>query len=271
MPVLLGFLIPALVLASQAIRFYELSFEAGFLTQAWHSLLLSSLVALTSVLLGLVLAYGVRLSGTKIIRIASRVASVGYAVPGSVLAVGILLPLSSLDHGINALSTSLFGLPTGLLLSGTMFALVYGYTTRFMALSHGSVEAGLMRITANMEGAARSLGATRLQTLRQIHLPLLRGSLLSAALLVFVDSMKELPMTMLLRPFNFETLATHAHQYASDELFEEAALGSLAIVLAGIIPVILLSRAITNPNSSNKNHNNFCRQTNKGTARHDRS
>ena len=133
-----------------------------------------------------------------------------------------------------------------------MFALVYGYTTRFMALSHGSVEAGLARITPNMEGAARSLGATRGQTLRRIHLPLLRGSLLTAALIVFVDSMKELPMTMLLRPFNFETLATHAHQYASDELFEEAALGSLAIVLAGIIPVILLSRAIAGRGKENQ-------------------
>ncbi len=251
-PVLLGFAIPALVLLKHSINFYELSFEAGFLTHAWHSLLLSSIVALVSVALGLLLAYGVRLSGTNLMKSASRLASIGYAVPGSVLAVGILIPLSSLDHGLNALSKDLFGFGTGLLLSGTMFALVYGYTTRFMALSHGSVEAGLARITPNMEGAARSLGATRGQTLRRIHLPLLRGSLLTAALIVFVDSMKELPMTMLLRPFNFETLATHAHQYASDELFEEAALGSLAIVLAGIIPVILLSRAIAG--SSKENH-----------------
>ncbi len=243
-PVLLGFVIPALVLLKHSINFYELSFEAGFLTHAWHSLLISTIVALVSVALGLLLAYGVRLSGTNLMKSASRLASIGYAVPGSVLAVGILIPLTSLDHGLNSLSKDLFGFGTGLLLSGTMFALVYGYTTRFMALSHGSVEAGLARITPNMEGAARSLGATRGQTLRRIHLPLLRGSLLTAALIVFVDSMKELPMTMLLRPFNFETLATHAHQYASDELFEEAALGSLAIVLAGIIPVILLSRAI---------------------------
>ncbi len=244
LPVLLGFVLPALVLLDHAINFYEISFEAGFLTHAWNSLLLSSIVALVSVALGLLLAYGVRLSGTNVMKSASRLASIGYAVPGSVLAVGILIPLSSLDHGLDAMSKDLFGIGTGLLFSGTMFALIYGYTTRFMALSHGSVEAGLARITPNMEGAARSLGATRGQTLRRIHLPLLRGSLLTAALIVFVDSMKELPMTMLLRPFNFGTLATHAHQFASDELFEEAALGSLAIVLAGIIPVILLSRAI---------------------------
>ena len=244
LPVLLGYFIPASVLLRHAVTFYEESFQAGFLTHAWHSLLLSSIVAVVSVALGLLLAYGVRLSGTRLMKAASRIASIGYAVPGSVLAVGILLPLSSVDHGLNFLSKSLWGSPVGLLLSGTMFALVYGYTTRFMALSHGSVESGLARITPNMEGAARSLGATRGQTLRRIHLPLLRGSLLTAALIVFVDSMKELPMTMLLRPFNFDTLATHAHQYASDELFEEAALGSLAIVVAGILPVILLSRAI---------------------------
>lgn len=250
LPVVLGFFIPASVLLSHAITFYEESFQAGFLTHAWHSLLLSSIVAIVSVALGLLLAYGVRLSGSKLMKGASRIASIGYAVPGSVLAVGILLPLTSVDHGLNALSTNLLGVPTGLLLSGTMFALVYGYTTRFMALSHGSVEAGLARITPNMEGAARSLGASRFVTLKRIHLPLLRGSLLTAALIVFVDSMKELPMTMLLRPFNFDTLATHAHQYASDELFEEAALGSLAIVVAGILPVILLSRAISNKGTS---------------------
>ncbi len=245
LPVLLGFVLPATKLSIDAVRFFDESFEAGFLTHAWHSLLLSTTVAIVSVTLGLLLAYGVRLSGTKLMKTTSRIASIGYAVPGSVLAVGILYPLSQLDHSLNIMSKSLWGAPVGLLFSGTMFALVYGYTTRFMALSHGSVESGLGRITPNMEGAARSLGANRFQTLKRIHLPLLRGSLLTAALIVFVDSMKELPMTMLLRPFNFETLATNAHQYASDELFEEAALGSLAIVLAGILPVILLSKAIS--------------------------
>ena len=177
LPVLLGFALPATMLSIDAVRFFDESFEAGFLTHAWHSLLISTIVALVSVALGLLLAYGVRLSGTRLMKTTSRIASIGYAVPGSVLAVGILYPLSQIDHGLNIMSKSLWGAPVGLLLSGTMFALVYGYTTRFMALSHGSVESGLLRITPNMEGAARSLGANRFETLKRIHLPLLRGSL----------------------------------------------------------------------------------------------
>ena len=135
-----------------------------------------------------------------------------------------------------------FGISTGLLLSGTVFAVSYGYLVRFLALSYGAAEAGLAKVTPSMDGAARTLGSGPLETLRRVHLPMIRGSILTAAILVFVDCMKELPMTIILRPFNFETLATFAHQFASDELLEESALASLTIVAAGVLPVILLSR-----------------------------
>lgn len=245
LPVLFGFLLPMSVLFSHAMVFYEDSLNSGFWRHAGHSLLVSSLVALVSTVLGLVLGYGARLSGSVLTRYASRVASIGYAVPGSVLAVGIMLPLTQFDRSLNILSIRFLDLSLGLVLSGTVFALIYGYSARFMALSLGSVESGLARITPSMDGAARTLGANRSETLRRVHLPLLRRFLLTAILIVFVDSMKELPITMLLRPFNFDTLATYTHQFARNELFEEAALGALAIVAAGILPVILLSRTIT--------------------------
>ncbi len=242
---LFGFLLPMSVLISHALVFYQDSLDSGFWVHAGHSLLVSTLVALVATMLGLVLGYGARLSGTAMTRYASRVAGIGYAVPGSVLAVGIMLPLTQIDRSLNILSTRYFDVSLGLVLSGTVFALVYGYSARFMALSLGSVESGLARITPNMDGAARTLGASGGETLRRVHLPLLRRSLLTAMLLVFVDSMKELPITMLLRPFNFDTLATYTHQFARNELFEEAALGALAIVAVGILPVVLLSRTIT--------------------------
>jgi iron(III) transport system permease protein len=156
----------------------------------------------------------------------------------------VILPTALLDNTIDAWSQSLFGIPTGLLISGTVMVVVIGYVVRFLALSYGAMEAGLARITPNMDGAARTLGAGPGRLLLRVHLPLLRASLLTAGLLVFVDCMKELPMTMILRPFNFETLATFVHQYAMDERLEESAPGALAIVIVGILPVILLSRTL---------------------------
>ncbi len=138
-----------------------------------------------------------------------------------------------------------FGLSTGLLLSGTVVALLFAYTVRFVTAAHGAVDAGLAKITPSMDMAARTLGKGPGQTLRLVHMPMMRGSLLTAVILVFVDTMKELPATLVLRPFNFETLATHVYQFASDEMLEDCALAALAIVLTGILPVILLSRTIT--------------------------
>jgi iron(III) transport system permease protein len=191
------------------------------------------------------MAYGVRLRNERVLKLMVRFASMGYAVPGSVLAVGVLVSLGALDDGIDGFMRENLGISTGLLFSGTIVAVTFGYLVRFLALSFGTVEASLGKITPSMDGAARSLGHGPLSTLRRIHLPLIRGSVLTAAILVFVDSMKELPMTVILRPFNFHTLATFVHQFASDEQLGEASLAALAIVGFGILPVIVLSFAIT--------------------------
>ncbi len=245
LPIIFGFMTPALVLTGYSIDFYEESLASDFLTYMGNSLTLATLSAGAAVLIGLFLAYAIRLRQTPMLVAATRVASIGYAVPGAVLAIGVMLPLTRVDHMINEAIESFTGLSTGLILSGTVFAMVLGYLVRFLALSFGTLEASLTKITASMDGASRTLGHGPANTLLRIHFPIMRSSILTAAILVFVDVMKELPMTMLLRPFNFETLATYVHQFASDELLEECALGALSIVAAGIIPVVILSYAIS--------------------------
>ena len=244
LPVAFGFLVPAGVLLSYAARFYEESLSANFLTYAGNSLMLSSISAALAALLGLFMAYGVRINGSPLLVAASRLASIGYAVPGAVLAVGVMIPLARADAAIDGLMRNLFGIPARLLLSGTIVAVTYGYLVRFLTLSYGTAESSLAKITPNMDDASRTLGMSPGRTLRRVHFPLIRGSVLAAAILVFVDCMKELPMTIILRPFNYGTLATQVHQFASDELLEESALGALAIVAAGILPVIILSATI---------------------------
>lgn len=243
-PVALGFILPATVLADYARRYYDVTLSANFLTHAANSLTLATVSAVLAVAIGVFMAYGVRLSGGPVIRAVTRLASVGYAIPGAVLAIGIVVPLGLFDNALDALSRGLFGIPTGLLLSGTITGLIYGYLARFLALSYGTMESSLGKITPNMDGAARTLGHGPGATLSRVHFPLMRSSLLTAALLVFVDCMKELPLTLILRPFNYDTLATFVYQYASDELLEESALGALAIVAAGILPVIMLSVSV---------------------------
>lgn len=243
-PIAFGFIIPASVLAQYAIEFHEISFEQDVALYALNSVLLSSGAALAAVAIAVFMAYALRLRENKPMRGLAWIASMGYGVPGAVLAVGAVIPLTWFDNTIDGFMRSAFGISTGLLITGTMLAVMVGYVVRFLALSFGTVEAGLGKITGSMDDAARSLGHRPLTVLRRIHLPMLRASVLTASLLVFVDSMKELPMTLLLRPFNFETLATFVYQFASDELLEECALAALAIVLVGIGPVIVLSAAI---------------------------
>ncbi|MFA7429713.1 MAG: iron ABC transporter permease [Rhodospirillaceae bacterium] len=245
LPLLLGFIIPATQLAVYAVTHFEESWNAGFATYARNSLILSGSAALAAVTLGLFLAYAARLGKGPILTTCLRMVSLGYAVPGAVLAVGILYPFGMFDNALDAWMRATFGISTGLLLSGSMFILLYAYVVRFLALSYGTMEAGLTRVKPTLDDAARTLGRTPTGVLRQVHIPILRGSLLTAAILVFVDSMKELPATLLLRPFNFDTLATHVYQFAKDEQIERAALGALFIVLVGLVPTIVLSRAIS--------------------------
>jgi len=244
LPVVFGFVVPAWVLGGYALRYWAVALERNFFTLVGNSVLLSAMAAGLALSIALFLSYGARLKGGAPIKAATRFAAIGYAVPGAVLAVGVVMALAWFDRAVDFLSMSLFGVSTGLIVSGTVVALLFAYVTRFLALAHGAVEAGMGRITPSMDDAARSLGASAAATLRRVHIPMIRGSALTAILLVFVDTMKELPMTLLLRPFNFDTLATFTYQYAGDEQLEEAALSALTIVIAGIGPVILLSLAI---------------------------
>ncbi len=242
LPVLIGFVFPALYLLDAAARRFSADFGPAYFTLAANSVGLALMASAVAVAAALVLAYAARLTGARPVAALARVASVGYAVPGTVLAVGILVPLAALDNLVDGLARSALGVSTGLLLTGSTAALVYAYATRFLAVSFGTVEAGLQRVTPNIDMAARSLGRTPAAAMREVHLPLLRPAVATAALLVFVDSMKELPATILLRPFNFETLATHVYTYASMEMVERGAIAALTIVLAGLVPVALLAR-----------------------------
>ena len=172
-----------------------------------------------------------------------RIAGLGYAIPGAVIAVGVLLPFARLDNALDAWMRASFGISTGLL-TGTIGVLLFAYLVRFLALALNTVEAGLAKINRNLDDAARVLGRSPGRTLARVHVPLMWGSVLTAVILVFVDVLKELPATLILRPFNFETLAVRVYRFAADERLAEASTAALAIVVVGLLPVILLSRAI---------------------------
>jgi len=245
LPVLFGFVLPASVLVEYSIAHFKTSMNVDFVGYAFNSFMLSSLTAVLAIGIGIFMAYGVRLKNDKLLNIMVRLASLGYAVPGAVLAVGVLVTLGAIDNGVDGFMRRTFDISTGLLLSGSIAALTFGYLVRFMAISFGSVEASLGKITPSMDGAARSLGHGPFKTLKRVHMPLIRASVLTAGMMIFVDCMKELPLTIILRPFNFQTLATFVHEYASDEQLGAASLAALSIVGFGIVPVIILSVAIT--------------------------
>ena len=245
-PVVIGFLLPAILLlrlAAGDVGQEGSGFAGRFLLLARNSLALAALAAVLAALLALLLGFAAR-DGRWLPRLAGRIVGLGYAVPGSVIAVGVLIPVTRLDHLLAGLWTQMTGVNPGLILTGGIAALVYAYLARFLAIALQTVEAGLGRITPSMEAAARSLGSSPGETLRRVHLPLLRGSLLTAALLVFVDVMKELPATLVMRPFNFDTLATQTYTLAADERLAEASSAALAIVAVGLLPIILLARQI---------------------------
>ena len=244
MPVLWGFFLPFIQLSQWAIETFDEMVDSEFFTLTWHSLSLAASAAILALLLALLLAYGQRLQNTRLIYFAVRIASMGYAIPATVIAIGIMLPLAWIDNTLDQWLRDQFNISSGLLLSGTLFALMFAYMVRFLAVSVGTVEAALGKIKHSMDDAARSLGLKPRQVLMVIHMPLMRRSLLTAILLVFVDVLKELPATLILRPFNFNTLAVRAYELASDERLADASTAALSIVIAGIIPVILLSLSI---------------------------
>ncbi len=244
LPFAVGFIVPLLVLAHNAVTHASSVAGSAYLSAARNSLLLASIAGLLAVTIALMLGYARRVAGNGFIRPTVRLAGLGYAIPGTVLAIGLLIPLAGIDNAIDAFSRDTFGFSTGLLLSGSLVAITIAYVIRFLAVALGQIDGGLERISPSLDAASRTLGESALSTLWRVHLPLLLPPLGAAALLVFVDCMKELPATLLLRPFNFETLATHVYGLASIEQLEQAAPGALTIVLVGLVPVLLLHRAI---------------------------
>ena len=244
LPLLAGFLIPVGVLLQMAVTAGDAQFGARFVELASNSVLVSALTAALAVSLALLVAYARRLDPRPMTRAAHWALGLGYALPGSVIAVGVLIPLAQLDNWLAQALRSAFGWETGLLLTGSIAALVFACVVRFSTAALQSVEAALHRVTPHMDDAARSLGLTPLRSLQRVHLPLLRRGLLTAGLLVFIDVMKELPATLVMRPFNFDTLATQAYTLASDERLAEASTAAIAIVAVGLLPLIVLCRQI---------------------------
>ena len=245
--VLAGFGLPFVILLDYGVRYFELSWTPEFLRFAGNSLLISALTALLAMAIALLLGFFRRLDGGVKSLLPLRIAAMGYAMPGTVLAIGVLVPLTALDFGINDLAEWLGGQAPGLLLTGTLTAIVFGYLVRFVAIAIGSVESSMGKISPSLDLAARSLGQGTGGMLRRVHLPLVRRGLFAGAMLVFIESMKELPAALLLRPFNFETLATHVYQFVSDEMLERGALGAIVIVLVGLVPLIWVNRSLDSP------------------------
>jgi iron(III) transport system permease protein len=247
LPILIGFVIPGLVLLSFALPRMHDALSLSYLKAAGNSLLLAALAAAIAVGLGLILGYANRMMRRGITRQIIRMASGGYAIPGTVLGIGVLIPLAAFDNALDTLMRDSFGISTGLLLSGSIAAIIFAYVVRFLAVSYGAIESGLQKVTPNVAAAARTLGRGPFNAFKEVHLPMLRPALVTAALLVFVDCMKELPATLILRPFDFETLATTVFMLASLDQLEESALPALTIVAVGLIPVILLSNTLREP------------------------
>lgn len=243
-PFALGFVVPAVLLLGHSATHASAAVSGGFWRAAANSLFLAAMASAIAVVLALIIGYATRAAGNGFTRPAVRLAGLGYAIPGTVLAVGLLVPLAAFDNGVDAVLRATMGVSTGLMLSGSIFALTLAMVIRFMAVALGSIESGLARISPNLDAAARALGATAFSTLFRVHIPMLLPALGAAALLVFVDAMKELPATLLLRPFNFETLATYVYGFAALEQFEDGAIGALAIVAVGLVPVLLLHKTV---------------------------
>lgn len=251
LPVIVGFFIPLAQLVQWSLATYQQSLGSDFIKLALNSIGLATASAVAAMCLALFIAYGKRLYGGLLSTTAVRVISLGYALPGTVIAVGVLMPFAWLDRNISAFTTAYFDFNTGLLLSGTVFILIFAYMVRFLPVALNTVDAGLGKIKPSMDEAGRSMGLARFPIIKRIHLPMMKGSILTAALLVFVDVLKELPATLILRPFNFNTLAIRAYELANEERLAEAAAPALAIVLVGILPVFLLSRSISQSRAGN--------------------
>jgi iron(III) transport system permease protein len=242
-PFTVGFVLPAGTILSHALSRAALWRDPELYRAAWNTVTVGAIAAVLTVLGGLLLVYGVKLSGRALPRLLQPITTIGYAAPGAVLAVGILLPLAVFDNALADFVLGLTGFDPGLILTGSSFALVLAYFVRFFAIGQGAADAALERVSPSLGMAARSLGRQHKQVLREVYMPLIRGSVGSALLLVFVDCVKELPATLLLRPFNYDTLATRVHDQASLENLSDAAPAAIFIIVVSLFAVIFLARA----------------------------
>ena len=243
LPILIGFGAPAIYLVNEAWKRIEFAgLSSRFLSEAFNTIVLASAATIITVLFGLLVAYASRLRPGAATAWLQRLSTLGYAAPGTVVAIGVLIVLATVDGFIDRTAAAWFGVSTGLLFIGSGAALLYAYSVRFLAISAGGIDAGLARIPVSFDHASRVLGQSAAGTFRHVHLPLSKAAITAAGLLVFVDCVKELPATLLLRPLNVETFATHLYGEAARGTYEEASIAALAIVVIGILPVILLSR-----------------------------
>ncbi|WP_413160727.1 ABC transporter permease [Capilliphycus salinus ALCB114379] len=240
-PVFLGLLLPGILLFEMTLENLGTVFDRRFFEFAGNSLLVATITGVLAIVIALIMAYGVRLQPSLEMRFSVQIAAMGYAIPGSVIAVGILIPLGRFDNAIDSFMRATFGISTGLLFSGTITALIFAYLVRFLAVSFGAVNSSLSKIKPSLDDAARSLGHNPSSTLVKVHAPIMWGGLLTAGMLTFVDVMKELPATLVVRPFNFDTLAVRVYNLAADERLAEAAGPALALVAVGMIPVLFMS------------------------------
>ena len=245
LPVFFGFILPAVQLFKWALQTAPEIIGASFFTLALNTIRLAVTVAFCVVVFATILAYGKRLSSHFLIPHSVNISAMGYAVPGIVIAVGVLLPFAWLDNSIDTWARENFATSTGLILTGTLAALVFAHVVRFMAIGLNSVDACLAKIHQNIDDAAQLLGHKTLDRFRRIHLPLISSGILAAALLVFVEVIKELPATLVLRPFNFNTLAVRTFELASDERLADSACSALLIVAVGILPILIINRSLT--------------------------
>ena len=243
-PVILGAVLPVIILFSMGLGSEQNLLSPRYLGFIQNSLVLASVAGVCTVTAAVIVGFFQRLRPGRLSHAAAYVGRLGYAVPGGVIAVGLLVPFAAFDNALDAMMRARFDYSTGLLITGSIWLLVAAYMVRFLAAALGAYEGGQAMVPANMDAAARSLGQTPTGTLRRVHLPILAPSLLTALLIVFVDVMKELPATLIMRPFNYDTLAVQAYRLASDERLEGAAVPSLVIVAIGLLPVILICRQV---------------------------
>ena len=239
-----AFILPLCVLIYYAVNYFAISLNEQLWQYTLNSFSLAIIVASLALIIGLFVNFYQRLSPGLCAKMCIRLSSLGYAVPGTVVAIAVLIPFTSLDLWFNRLLVEFGFSRVGLIFSGTLFIMVIGYLVRFSAIAVGSIGSSLEQVSPTLDLASRSLGQSVGQTIRRVNLPLVKKGLLTAFILVFIESMKELPTALLLRPFNFETLATYVYQFVSDEMIEYAALPALLIVLMGLVPFIVVNRLL---------------------------